>query len=99
MVLNISHVGKRLRMDNHGTHQGCEVSLENNEILRVNLQTFITLFDSENHLQLVLGLIILVPEGLMSAQEIFIQIIARSVKLPWVRRISDGTFMFGASQA
>ena len=28
MVLNISHVGKRLRMSNPGTHLGCEVPLE-----------------------------------------------------------------------
>ena len=28
MVLNISHVGKRLRMGNPGTHLGCEVPLE-----------------------------------------------------------------------
>ena len=28
MVLNIGHIGKRLRMSNPGTHLGCEVPLE-----------------------------------------------------------------------
>lgn len=61
----------------------------------MNLQTLITLFDSLNHLQLVLGLIILVPEELMSAQEIFIQIIARSVKQTWVRCLCLRTHLDG----